>query len=314
MSNPTWGELDSCRKADVMEIATHFQLSVQKLLKREIKCLVVGKLLEQGTLVLPVVSDKHASSPGEPTEAQPSVSEEHDCIQAHVKGAEKAGGKVTLPPFDLASPVSNGSREGAQVNVRIARLQMEAQEKAQARAAEYQLRRMELEAENERAVNIRRLELEHEVDKELRLRRLELEVLRSESNSATLSTSPPGPGISSSTAYSSHPFDISKHIALVPPFRETEVDTYFNVFERIAASLRWPKEVWPLLLQCKLTGKAQEVCSTLTLEDSLLYDTVKAAILRAYELVPEAYRQRFRNHKRAANQTFVEFAREKGTL
>ncbi len=43
-------------------------------------------------------------------------------------------------------------------------------------------------------------------------------------------------------------------------------------------------------------GKAQEVCAVLSLEDSLNYDVVKTAILRAYELVPEAYRQRFRNY------------------
>ncbi|KAK2920619.1 hypothetical protein Q8A73_000104 [Channa argus] len=53
-------------------------------------------------------------------------------------------------------------------------------------------------------------------------------------------------------------FDVSRHIAFVPPFRESEVDSYFNAFERIAATLKWPKTVWPLLLQCKFVGKAQE--------------------------------------------------------
>lgn len=72
--------------------------------------------------------------------------------------------------------------------------------------------------------------------------------------------------------------------------------------------------MWPLLLQCKLTGRAQEVCAALTLEDSLDYDVVKTTILRAYELGPEAYRQRFRNRKKGSNQTFVEFAREKSML
>lgn len=37
---------------------------------------------------------------------------------------------------------------------------------------------------------------------------------------------------------------------------------------------------------------------------------MKNAILRAYE----AYRQRFRNHKKAVQQTYVEFAHEKGIL
>lgn len=54
--------------------------------------------------------------------------------------------------------------------------------------------------------------------------------------------------------------------------------------------------------------------ATLSLEDSLNYETVKTAILRAYELVPEAYRQKFRHHKKAPQQTYVEFAGEKGTL
>ncbi len=41
---------------------------------------------------------------------------------------------------------------------------------------------------------------------------------------------------------------------------------------------------------------------------------MKSAILRAYELVPEAYRQCFRKHKKSPTQTFVEFARENGVL
>ncbi len=77
--------------------------------------------------------------------------------------------------------------------------------------------------------------------------------------------------------------------------------------------MNWPRDAWTLLLQCKLTGKAQEVCAVLSLEDSLNYDVVKTAILRAYELVPQAYRQRFRNYKKT-RQTFVEFAREKSML
>lgn len=47
--------------------------------------------------------------------------------------------------------------------------------------------------------------------------------------------------------------------------------------------------MWPLLLQCKLVGKAQEVVSALSLEDSLQYD-VKEASFCAYELILEAYR------------------------
>lgn len=69
-----------------------------------------------------------------------------------------------------------------------------------------------------------------------------------------------------------------------------------------------------MLLQCKLIGKAQQICSTLSLEESLKYDVVKSAIFAANELLPEAYRQRFCNLKRTANQTLVKFAFEKATL
>ena len=106
-------------------------------------------------------------------------------------------------------------------------------------------------------------------------------------------------------------FDVRKNIALVPPIRESEVDSYFSAFERVAAALKWPQDVWSLLLQCRLTGKAQEVVAALSLEDSLRYEIVKETVLRAYELVPEAYRQRFRNHKKPTHRTFVEFARDR---
>lgn len=109
-------------------------------------------------------------------------------------------------------------------------------------------------------------------------------------------------------------YDVSKYISLVPIFREAEVEAYFGAFERVAGALRWPKEVWAILLQCKLTGKAQEACAALSVEDGLNYDRVKSAIMRAYELVPEAHRQRFRGLRKGHDQTFTDFAREKGIL
>uniref|UniRef100_A0A669CU45 Gypsy retrotransposon integrase-like protein 1 n=1 Tax=Oreochromis niloticus TaxID=8128 RepID=A0A669CU45_ORENI len=109
-------------------------------------------------------------------------------------------------------------------------------------------------------------------------------------------------------------FNASKQIVLVPPFREGEVDSYFTAFERIATTLKWPKDVWSLLLQCKLVGRAQEVCASLSIADSLDYEIVKSTILRAYELVPEAYRQKFHACRKSDSQTFVEFAREKAVL
>ena len=112
----------------------------------------------------------------------------------------------------------------------------------------------------------------------------------------------------------SEQFDVTRHIRFVPPFQETESDKYFLHFEKIATSLSWPKRVWTLLLQSTLVGKAREAYSALTVDQSSEHDTVKAAVLKAYELVPDAYCQKFRASKKSREQTYVEFAQEKQTL
>lgn len=109
-------------------------------------------------------------------------------------------------------------------------------------------------------------------------------------------------------------FDISHHITLVPPFRDNEVDSYFGVFELTAVALCWPRETWSLLIQCKLTGKCHDVCSALSVNDSLDFDKLKSVVLKAYELVPEVYRQKFTLHVKNASQIYVEYAQEKSML
>ena len=111
-----------------------------------------------------------------------------------------------------------------------------------------------------------------------------------------------------------HSFDVTKHIRLVPLFQQKEVDKYFLHFEKVAENLNWPKEHWTLLLQSVLIGKAREIYTQLGVEQSHHYETVKELILKGYELVPEAYRQKFRNCKKNSNQTHVEFARNKVQL
>ena len=109
-------------------------------------------------------------------------------------------------------------------------------------------------------------------------------------------------------------FDVTKHIRLVPPFQEKEVDKYFLHFEKVAENLKWPKEHWTLLLQSVVICKAREIYTQLSLEQSSNYDKVKELILKGYELVPEAYRQKFRDCRKEHDQTHVEFARTKEQL
>ena len=53
-----------------------------------------------------------------------------------------------------------------------------------------------------------------------------------------------------------------------------------------------------MLLQTVLAGKAREIYIQLDVEQAANYDNVKELILKGYELVPEAYRQKFRSFEK----------------
>ena len=105
-----------------------------------------------------------------------------------------------------------------------------------------------------------------------------------------------------------------RNIELVPKFNEKDVEKFFLHFEKLAESMEWSKSIWTVLLRSVLIGKAQEVYSALSVEQSTDYDVVKNTIMQAYELVPEACRQKFRSRQTGVGETYVEFAREKETL
>ena len=187
----------------------------------------------------------------------------------------------------LAREEAQRAREAAEAEAQKAR---DAEKAAREAARELKL------AELKEAHELRELELKAEADKEAATREHELKM-------ASLGKHPPKDKASA--------FDPVRNIRLVPPFQEKEVDKYFAHFEKVADSLNWPKESWVLLLQSVLVGKAQEIYGSLSVEQSSNYEHVKEAILKAYELVPEAYRQKFRNYLKYDSKTHVEFAREK---
>lgn len=158
------------------------------------------------------------------------------------------------------------------------------------RLRELALREKEMEFEKAK-LELRNRELDHE----FALKRMELEMANKK-----------GAAVSE--------FDVGQNRRMVPPFCKRDVEKYFSHFERVATTLKWPADFWCLLLQCVITGKAQEAYSALTIDEAADYETVKSAILKAYELVPEAYRQRFRHYVKLSGQTYVEFAHEKEIL
>ena len=168
---------------------------------------------------------------------------------------------------------------------------------------EMQMQKEKLEQEFQKELAMKEMEMKQkememkiQMEEKLQLEKLKLEQAKSSNTSKQTG------------------FDAAKNIRLVPKFQEHEVDQYFVHFEKIATSLKWPKESWTLLLQSVFIGKAREIYSAMPLDKCSNYDEVKQAVLKAYELVPEAYRQRFRTSKRQDNQTHVEFARVKEQL
>lgn len=295
---PSLEDFDRCRKDELLLIGDFFDVALprtasEKVVKAALyEALVDQQILpERGALPGVAAQPVQLTQPTQPlpvTGRAEAVTEPEDKV---VAGCEQPEAGTVDPGWQLA----------------LKELELEIKRQ------EYQTQLLRVR-EPERDAEGRRLDLAARQRKPVPLPR-KLNSLRATSpcSGDAEHTSPqPTPGPSSSVSPPN--FDVSRHIGLVPIFREDEADAYFPVFERIATTLSWSKGLWTLLLQCKLSGKAQEACSALTLEQSLEYDTVKATVLRAYERVPEAYRQNFRNAVKTVHQTYAEFAHEKAML
>ena len=101
---------------------------------------------------------------------------------------------------------------------------------------------------------------------------------------------------------------------LIPHFDEEDVGKFFRSFEKVANQLGWNKESWALLVQSVFKGRAQLAYSSLNDNDSADYDKVKSAVLTAYEMVPEAYRLKFRKYSKNDRDSYMEFLSNKKVM
>ncbi|XP_073672376.1 uncharacterized protein [Paramisgurnus dabryanus] len=99
-------------------------------------------------------------------------------------------------------------------------------------------------------------------------------------------------------------------IKFLPKFNENDPDVFFSLFENIASEQNWSDEDKIVLLQATLIGRAQKAFVALPSSEKKIYRCVKTAVLKCYELIPEAYRQRFRSWKKSDKQTYAEWARD----
>ncbi|KAK4328795.1 hypothetical protein Pmani_000815 [Petrolisthes manimaculis] len=126
-----------------------------------------------------------------------------------------------------------------------------------------------------------------QLDHEYRMAKLQLDVKASTS-----------PGPQRTSAYQAN---------MLPPFEEEHVGEFFTLFEEIAHGMKWPIKEWTFMLQPVLIGRARTTYVSVTSDVRKDYRLLKQAILGAYQLRPEAYRQHFRKVHKRKDQTHVEF-------
>ena len=276
---PSMELLNLAKKTDLLNIADHYALTSVKpsMLKHEIKNILIKFLVDEEILDPSALSSILVTQ----TDLQLRELEVQRQIQLEKLRLEQ---EERIRVEQLEREERKMEREERMQKEKLEMEERIAKEKLLFQEKEKENERLLQEKEKERQYNLRMKELE--MQDKVKIKPLDL---------------------------GTH-FDVTKHIRLVPPFQEKEVDKYFLHFEKVAENLKWPKEHWTLLLQSVVIGKAREIYTQLSLEQSSDYDQVKELILKAYELVPEAYRQKFRNCRKEHEQTHVEFARTKEQL
>ncbi len=221
-------------------------------------------------------------------------------------------------PSSVSVPLNDPSSESNTMDVSLSIERIKLQRERYQQETEIKLQRMKLQHETE--IKLQQMKLQHETEnsqqetarQQLKLQheteqeqiKLQREKLHLETEQLRLSNSSvEGVG---RVARPTSEFDVTKHAKMVPQFNEEDPTGYFLSFERLAENMGWPQEKWALLLQCVLKGRAMDAYTAMPTEESTHYMKVKEHVLRTYELVPEAYRLKFRNFTKTHNVTFAQ--------
>ena len=88
------------------------------------------------------------------------------------------------------------------------------------------------------------------------------------------------------------------------------VEHFLATFERIASQQKWPEYMWAMQVAGLLTGKAMAAYAALAPEDALVYEKVKEARLRRYEISKEtySYRQQLRQDRKKGEELYQKYA------
>ncbi|KAJ8041280.1 hypothetical protein HOLleu_12054 [Holothuria leucospilota] len=87
-----------------------------------------------------------------------------------------------------------------------------------------------------------------------------------------------------------------------------DAECYLATFKRHFLSQDIPLKWWTLDLEACLTGKARRAFSLLSAEQKENFEAVHDAILAAYQLTPEAYKDKFCTAQKLSSETFEQCA------
>ena len=273
VQSPSMEVLETFKKDMLMQIAQELQLQVKRSTrKHELKRLIVEQLVDEDVLPDSCL-EVYKPLPMEPSR-QYEIRRLEIERELRLKELEAQQRKEELEAQQRKEELEAQQRK-EELEAQQRKEELEAQQRKE--ELEAQQRKEELEAQQRKEeLEAQQREKELELKHEREMRALELNARRI-AHEESIATK----------------FDLGKNVRLVPPFNESEVDKYFQHFERVAQNLKWPIDQWPLLLQSVLRGKAQGAYTALPISECVDYNSVKNAILKAYELVPEAYRQKF---------------------
>ena len=225
-ASPSQELLDLAKKSDLLDIADHYGLpNIRKtMLKHEIKNILIQFFVDEE------IFDSSATSQILVTQTDLQLRELEIKRQVEIEKLRlEHEDRIRMETLEREDRLLREKLEHEKL-----RLEMEEREKEKQR-----------EMEREKLEQQERIEIEKEkLHFELKMKELELEG-KSKSKPLPLD--------------SGKSFDVTKHIRLVPPFQEKEVDKYFLHFEKVAENLKWPREHWTLLLQSVVIGKAREI-------------------------------------------------------
>ena len=96
----------------------------------------------------------------------------------------------------------------------------------------------------------------------------------------------------------------------LPPFEEgkDDMDAYLQRFERYAIAQKWEEGIWATHLSVLLKGNALSVYALMPASQALDYNSLKAALLKRYDMTEEGFKRKFRSCRPESTETFQQFS------